>query len=90
MKVKSVTPVKLTVPVPVYDITVPATSNFKLHNGPYVHNSKDISDALAGVVYGLTMRREIWALHGVSAVTLPRSVQEAVSKEKQDKLSTVV
>ena len=30
------------------------------------HGSKDISDALAGVVYGLTRRREIWSKHGVS------------------------
>lgn len=29
------------------------------------HGSKDISDALAGVVYGLTTRREIWGQHSV-------------------------
>jgi len=90
MRVKSIKLIQLDSSVPVYDITVPQTSNFKLHNGPYVHNSKDISDALAGVVYGLTMRREIWALHGVSAVTLPKSVQTAAAKEKADKLSAVV
>ena len=27
--------------------------------------SKDCADAVAGVVYGLTYRREIWARHGV-------------------------
>lgn len=30
-------------------------------------NSKDLADALCGVVYGLTMRREIWAMHGIDA-----------------------
>lgn len=29
------------------------------------HNSKDISDALAGVVYGLSTRREVWSSHGI-------------------------
>ncbi len=28
--------------------------------------SKDLADALAGVVHGLTMRREVWAQHDVS------------------------
>lgn len=29
------------------------------------HNSKDLSDALAGVVYGLSTRREVWTMHSV-------------------------
>jgi hypothetical protein len=52
--------------------------------------SKDVADALAGVVYGLTMRREIWALHGVAAVNIPRTITEAAAKEKADKLTTRV
>lgn len=52
--------------------------------------SKDVSDALAGVVYGLTMRREIWALHGISAVTIPTAIREASAREKADKLTTTV
>lgn len=52
--------------------------------------SKDVADALAGVVYGLTMRREIWALHGISAVSLPQTIREAIGREKADKLNTVV
>lgn len=90
MRVTSVKRVTLSVPEPVYDLTVHGTENFKLHNGPVVHNSKDVSDALAGVVYGLTMRREIWALHGVNAVTLPQSIKDAMAKEKTDKLTTRV
>jgi len=52
--------------------------------------SKDVSDALAGVVYGCTMRREMWALHGVNAVSLPSSIKAALDKEKTDKLTTKI
>jgi hypothetical protein len=30
------------------------------------HGSKDLADALAGVVYGLSRRREVWNQHGVN------------------------
>lgn len=36
--------------------------------------SKDVSDAMAGVVHGLTQRREIWVKHGVSLRNLPRDL----------------
>jgi len=35
------------------------------------NGSKDCADALAGVVYGLTMRRETWVRHGVSVTMIP-------------------
>jgi len=38
------------------------------------HSSKDVSDAIAGVVIGLTMRREIWSRHGVSPREIPQSI----------------
>jgi hypothetical protein len=41
-------------------------------------SSKDIADALAGVVYGLTMRREIWVSYGVPVMSLPASLQETL------------
>lgn len=44
-------------------------------------SSKDISDALAGVVYGLTMRREIWVSHGVSLMSIPTSLQETMKSD---------
>jgi hypothetical protein len=53
---------------PVYDLTVPKWENFALASGVFVHNSKDCSDAIAGVVFGLTMRREIWLSHGINPV----------------------
>lgn len=90
MKVKSVRRITLDTPVPVYDLTVDGPENFKLAHGPFVHNSKDVADALAGVVYGCTMRREFWALHGIAAVALPRIVLDAVAKEKADKFKKTV
>ena len=39
-----------------------------------IQSSNDIADALAGVVYGLTMRRENWAIHGVSVKAVPISL----------------
>ena len=49
------------------------------------HGSKDIADALAGVVYGLTMRREVWSSHGVPPVVAP-SVYQVMMEQKNDKL----
>lgn len=39
--------------------------------------SKDCSDALSGVVYGLTTRREIWVEHGVPINTMIEQTREA-------------
>lgn len=40
------------------------------------HGSKDVSDAMAGVAVGLSMRREIWHKHGVPLSRLPSFVTE--------------
>jgi len=53
-KVRDVVFVKLDEPVPVYDLEVKVHSNFALSSGVFVHNSKDVSDAVAGVVWTLT------------------------------------
>jgi len=47
--------------------------------------SKDVSDALAGVVFGLTMRRESWAKHGVSLQHIPQSIVQAIAQKQQAK-----
>ena len=46
-----------------------------------IHSSKDISDALAGVVYGLPMRREVWVSHGIPLRDLPESIKETLRTE---------
>lgn len=45
------------------------------------HGSKDIADALAGVVYGLTMRREIWNSHNMNPLN---SVSIITQMDKDD------
>lgn len=45
------------------------------------HGSKDIADALAGVVYGLSCRKEIWITHGVDPVLAPSLAAEMQGKE---------
>jgi hypothetical protein len=46
--------------------------------------SKDCSDALAGVTYGLTMRREIWGLYRIPTLMIPQSVYANVDKLKKE------
>jgi hypothetical protein len=40
----------------VWDITVEKTHNFALASGVFVHNSKDVADGLAGVIYNCETR----------------------------------
>lgn len=50
-KVRLVIPVKLEIPVPVYDLEVDQWSNFALSAGVFVHNSKDLADSLCGMLF---------------------------------------
>jgi hypothetical protein len=48
-------------------------------------SSKDLSDAMAGVAYGLTMRREIWLKHKVPITKIPGYLVKGQQvKEKDD------
>lgn len=49
-RVSKIERIELDEEVPVYDIEVPKNNNFTLSNGIVVHNSKDVSDAVAGAV----------------------------------------
>lgn len=42
--------------------------------------SKDCADALAGVVYGLTTRREIWIRHGIPPREIPAGMIEKAAR----------
>lgn len=46
--------------------------------------SKDCSDAMAGVIYGLTRRREVWIRHGVRPHQVPQSVREYEEEKKAE------
>lgn len=83
----------------IYDRRVIAPSNFKaqtelsrleinIKDQSIDHppkGSKDLADAMAGVAYGLTMQREVWARHGVSPRNLPKPTKAAkdAAKEKR-------
>jgi len=51
--------------------------------------SKDVADALAGVVFGLTTRAEIWALHGVPVNQSLVSAAKKMKAESEDTGSEV-
>lgn len=52
MKVNKTKIIFLEEEVDVYDLTEPQNNNFLLSCGVFVHNSKDISDSLAGAIAG--------------------------------------
>lgn len=58
------------------------TKKSKIDHPP--QGSKDVADALAGVVYGLTMRREVWAMFGIPITQIPKSILDALKKEKSN------
>lgn len=59
--------------------------NQKIDHPP--NGSKDVADALAGVVYGLTMRREIWVRHGVSTHNIPVTLQMREEKARKGSIT---
>lgn len=50
LRISKKTLLKLNKPIPVYDISCYKNSNFIIADGPVVHNSKDVSDAVAGAI----------------------------------------
>lgn len=50
------------------------------------HGSKDVSDSMAGVVYGLTILREIWLRYGVPMHQVPLAVQHRKEPEQATKI----
>jgi len=63
------------VPIPVYDLGAYPNENFCLANGAVVHNSKDVADSMAGVLYGLITRGDLWLEAGITPQSIPDSVQ---------------
>jgi len=62
MKVKSIRRIKLDKEIPVYDITVPMTENFCLSSGIVIHNSKDVADAVCGVVHNIVAKSDSYGV----------------------------
>lgn len=53
------------------------------------NGSKDVADAMAGVAHGLSVRREIWTRHGISASKVPESLRASPQSKRdmQDNVS---
>ncbi|PKP53832.1 MAG: hypothetical protein CVT92_02550 [Bacteroidetes bacterium HGW-Bacteroidetes-1] len=73
--------------IPVYDIEVPLTSNFALSAGIFVHNSKDLSDAVGQIIYHMhinPMYNETplmpVAIHDGSSVSSRESLEDTLEK----------
>lgn len=47
--------------------------------------SKDVADAMAGVIFGLTMRRDVWARHKISPFEIPERIK-VVALSTKDKM----
>lgn len=52
----------------------------KIDHSP--NGSKDVSDAIAGVCFGLTMRREIWLNYGIPLMAVPQTLKESANTAK--------
>jgi hypothetical protein len=63
--IRDVLPVVLSTPVAVYDLSVDGWSNFALACGVFVHNSKDVSDAVCGMVWGIVTSKAYAPAHPV-------------------------
>lgn len=50
--------------------------------------SKDIADAMAGVAYGLVMRREIWVRHNIPLTRMPKSLEKIGKRSVEAKERT--
>lgn len=46
--------------------------------------SKDLADCAAGVVHGVSMKREVWVRHGVPLRQIPESLRQKPGKDRVD------
>lgn len=62
-----------------FSLEIDTTKKGKIDHPP--NGSKDVADSMAGVIYGLTMRRETWSRHGISPFDIPDSVTSVLVSE---------
>lgn len=61
------------------------TKKNKIDHPP--HSSKDVSDSMAGVIFGLTQQRSIWVRHRVPLHNRPPSIQKPVATDRKSSVS---
>ena len=91
-KIQHIEIIKYSDPVPVFDMEVPETHNFLLSCGVFVHNSKDMSDSLAGALWNATLHKQslidgLELLEGALAVNDIEDPQQAFVSDLQQSLS---
>lgn len=90
--IKEIEVTKYSDPIPVFDMEVPETHNFLLSAGVFVHNSKDMSDSLAGALWNATLHKQslidgLELLEGALAVNDVDDPQQAFISDLQQSLS---
>ena len=75
ISVKSIEIIKFSDPMPVFDMEIPKTHNFLLDVGIFVHNSKDMSDSLAGALYNASLHK-VDLLDGLDLLSAAVDVNE--------------
>lgn len=92
IRVQSIVILKYSDPIPVFDMEVPETHNFLLKCGVFVHNSKDMSDSLAGALWNATLHKQslidgLELLEGALAVNDVGDPQQTFIADLQQSLS---
>jgi hypothetical protein len=78
VRVRTISQIKLESPVPVYDLEVDEWDNFALSAGIFVHNSKDLADCIAGVVWNLMGKELMMEKMPVQIYSVPKKVRSSL------------
>ena len=62
----------------------PRTGKVDHHPPPPPGGSKDLADAMAGVIYGLTMQTEVWTQFDIPLLEVPDRVRAAAEQDDPD------
>jgi len=93
-KIRTVVPVHLAIDVPVYDLEVEEYENFAISGGVFVHNSKDLSDAVCGAIFNavsLTPKPVNMEVEVLTYADLRRKMrQEEAEKVEQQRPGKVI
>ena len=68
-------------PIPVFDMEVPETNNFLLASGVFVHNSKDMSDSLAGALWNATLHKQS-LIDGLALLETAADINEDIDPQQ--------
>ena len=82
IRIKSVDTLISSEPIPVYDMEVPETHNFLLDCGVFVHNSKDMSDSLAGALWNATLHKQS-LMDNLDLMDTAMDINEVVSPQQE-------